>query len=306
MKASIIKPGLLVSLKTTLRGGVNYRRTEIETEHTTSSGALLAKWQTDREIPDPAEFEAATTARSRARALVAAVCCPSAFGLLCPTSEESKLQAAIEAARAIVAQFNAGAERSQIGVYVLLGRVAQDDAEAARAIASEVRELLEQMRAGIAAADPVVIREAANKARGLNGMLSADVAGQVSQAITEARKAAREITARVSKAGEAAALVVAELSVRAIDAARFSVLDLDAQAPAETIAPSAAGIDLPGENAAQTAARIMGEDWKGYGARDDEEDDRAPAVPAFELPAVGEPGAALAALEARPFALDWS
>jgi hypothetical protein len=89
MQTSVLKPGFLVSLKTGLRGGIFYRRTEIEADHTTEDGARVAAWQTTREIPDPAEFERATVARSRARSQVAAVCLPSSFGLLCPMSREA-------------------------------------------------------------------------------------------------------------------------------------------------------------------------------------------------------------------------
>lgn len=244
MQTSVLKPGFLVSLKTGLRGGITYNRQELDPDHVDENGARVATWQTTREIPDPAEFERATGARSRARAAVAAVCCPSSFGLLCPTSKEPDLQAAIARARDIVREHNASAAQTQIEVYVLVGRVASDDAEAARAIGSEVRGLLEAMRAGIAAADPSAIREAATRAKNLGGMLSPDVSGQVSAAIVEARAAARAIAKRVQKAGELAADVVAQCSTTRIESARFSFLDFDAQDTATPEAPAARGIDL--------------------------------------------------------------
>ena len=268
MKASVLKPGLLVSLRTTIKGGVDYSRTDIEAEHETEDGASVARWETTRSIPDPAEFEAAIVVRGKARALVSSVCCSSAFGLLCPTAREEELQAAIAEAGKLIEEYHETARLTRVGVYVLVGRIAQDDAEAARAIGTEVRDLLEQMRSGIAAAQPDAIREAASKARALNGMLSADVAGKVSAAITEARKAAREITARVGKAGEAAADVVAEMSVRAIDAARFGVLDLD----------------VP--------------------AADDEEEHAGPIGRAVDLAPVGEPGSLAASSMSLPFSLE--
>lgn len=76
-------------------------------------------------------------------------------------------------------------------------------------------------------------------------MLSADVAGQVSAAIMQAREAARAIVRRVEKAGERAADVVAELQIGKIDAARFAFLDVDAiEAEIQNEAPAARGIDL--------------------------------------------------------------
>jgi len=233
---------------------VHYARVDLEPDHTTADGARVAKWETRRAIPDPNEFERATAARGKARSLVAAVCCPSSFGLLCPTAKEEELFEAISAAREVAEAHNTGAALTRIGVYVLVGRVASDDAEAARAIGSEIRELLDAMRACITAADPAGIREAANKARALGGMLSNDVAGQVSAAIVEARAAARAIVQRVEKAGETAADVVAQCYTQKIDAARFAFLDLDEGAAVQSEAPAARGIDFEPAPAAEAYA----------------------------------------------------
>lgn len=252
MKASVLKPGLLVSLKTSLRGGVSYKRVDLEADHRTESGERRAEWQTSRVISDADEFDRATIARSAARSAIAGVCCSSSFGLLCPSDREADLAGAIETARATAAAHNETATRTQVDIFVLVGRVAQDDVEAARAIGAEVRELLDAMRAGILAADPDAIRDAASKARALGGMLSADVAGQVSAAILEARSAARELVKRVGKAGEIAADVVKDCSVQRIEAARFAFLDLEA-GTAAPVAPSARGLDLAPAEPARSA-----------------------------------------------------
>jgi hypothetical protein len=117
-----------------------------------------------------------------------------------------------------------------------------------------MRELLADMREGVAKADPEAIREAARKARELDGMLSPELAGKVSLAIIEARKAARIITARVAKAGETAADVVRELGVKQMEAARFAFLDLEEGAAPESEAPAGRGVDLAPESAPRTAA----------------------------------------------------
>lgn len=249
IKPSTIKPGLLVSLHTSIRGAVNYERRTLEAEHVADDGAQRAKWETLREIPDPAEFQRATLARSAARGAIAKNCIASAFGLLCPTSREAELEAAILEARAIAARFNAAATRARLDVFVLVGRIAQDDVEATRAIGAEVRELMEDMQRGISSADPEQIREAASKARAIGQMLAPDVGAKVSLAITQAREAARAIVQRVQKSGEAAAVVVAELQTEKIAAARFAFLDMDDAAPAEAVAPAAAALDLPPESA---------------------------------------------------------
>lgn len=255
MKTTVLKPGFLVSLKTGLRGGVTYARVDLEPDHLTDDGARVARWETTRDIPDPDEFERATAARSKARARVAGVCCLSSFGLLCPSAQEAELQEAIAAARGIAAAHNATAAQTQVEVYVLVGRIAQDDAEAARAIGAELRGLLDSMQAGIKAADPTAIREAATQAKNLGAMLSADIAGSISGAILEARTAARLIARRVQKAGESAAQVVAECSTQRIESARFAFLDLDEpRSDVQPEAPGARGVDLDPAPARSAAA----------------------------------------------------
>ena len=247
MEVSVLKPGYLVSLKTGLRGGVSYSRVDIEPDHKDESGARVAKWETLREIPDPDEFELATAIRGKARSLIASVCCTSSFGLLCPAANEQRLQTAVADARKLVSEHNARSKRTQVEVYVLIGRIAQSDEEAARAIGAEIRELLDAMRAGIATANPEAIRDAADKARNLGGMLSADVAGQVSAAIVEARTAAREIVRRVQKNGEQVATVIEQCSLARIESARFAFLDLDEAKPVDSEDPAARILDIAPE-----------------------------------------------------------
>ena len=245
MKASVLRPGLLVSLKTSIRGGVNYHRTEIEPDHSTEDGARRARWDTVRDIPDAAEFERATQARGKARALVSSVCCASSFGMLCPSARAADLDEAVAEARKVAEEHNATARLTRLDVFVLVGRIAQDDAEAVRAVTSEVRELLDAMQEGIKAANPEAIREAANKARNLGSMLNEDVSGKVADAIAQARSAARELVKRVGKAGESAADVVKEINVEKISGARFAFLDLDQPGQVTTEAPAPRAVELP-------------------------------------------------------------
>lgn len=225
VKLNILKPGLLVALKTSVRGGVAYIRKDLDAEQ--EEGVKLQRWETEKRIENAEEFEAATAARGKARSVVSAVCSSSTFGLLCPTENEKDLDGAIAEARRIAAEHNAQATCTQVEVFVIVGRIAQTDEEAAKAIGSEVKDLLEQMKAATLNGDVAGIREAANKARELGAILSEDVGKQVSSAIEEARKNARELVQRVQKKGENVADVIKELYVQRIDTARSAFLDLD-------------------------------------------------------------------------------
>lgn len=283
-----LRPGFLVSLKSTVTGGVNYQRIDLDApDKEEAGGAAVARWETTKKIDDPAEFERATKIRGKARNLIAAICATSEFGLLCPASREFDLKRAIEEAKRLADEHNATARKSFVRVYAITGRIAQDDAEAARAVSSEVRGLLDEMERGIAAANPEAIREAARKAKNLGAMLTDDAAAKVTGAIEQAREAARAIVKRIQKDGESAAAVVAECKLDEIRTARFAFLDLDETGEASKIAPVAAAIEMDPEGAAAEPPALPS---------DDEEDaadaaastpaplkPAAPSVPAFEF-----------------------
>src|SRR5580704_12554363 len=92
---STLRPGLLVSLKTSLSGNVRYDKRDIEREHTTETGEARAKWETERVISDPDEYERAQKVRGKAGSVIRGICAISAFGLLCPETDADKLERAM-------------------------------------------------------------------------------------------------------------------------------------------------------------------------------------------------------------------
>lgn len=235
--ATTLRPGLLVSLKTALIGIVDYDKQVIEGEYTTASGEKKSKWQTEKTILDPAEHEAAVKVRGKASSLIRSVCARSAFGLLCPMDRAKELEQAIAAAREEIGKFNAAASLARIYVYVITGRIEPNDAEAVKAINSEVRDLLSDMENGVKNVDATAIREAASRAKNLGSMLSPDAAARIQIAIDAVRSTARKIV----QAGEQAAITADDVSIRRITEARTAFLDLDdAKEIGETAADSRA------------------------------------------------------------------
>jgi hypothetical protein len=233
MSKVILKPGILVALKTTTQGGVHYSRRDIEAGKD-DEGQEVSRWETERTIADPAEHDAATKARSSARTRISKVCTQTSFGLLCPQAKEEELDEAMREARAIVDKHNADAKHTRVFVYMLKGRIAESDEEATRAIASEVRGLLDEMEAGIRDVNPARIRDAATRAKEMGAVLDDARADAVKRAVDIARKAAKEIVKRVEKGGEDAQVVLDEIATKPIELARFAFLDVEEpQAPAE-------------------------------------------------------------------------
>lgn len=238
LQASTLRPGLLVSLKTSCHGNVKYETVDLE--HGVEDGTERSKWETTRTVADLAEFEAAKKARGKASSLIRGVCSASAFGLLCPEDDADLLEEAIADARKVVAEFNATAALTRVEVYVIAGRIAQDDVEAVRAINSEIRGLIDDMTAGVRKMDAQAIRDAATKARQLGSMLTADAEAKVKTAIDTARSVARQIV----KAGEAASVEVDELAIRKITEQRTAFLDLSDAVEVERPQAQGRAIDL--------------------------------------------------------------
>lgn len=257
MQVSTLRPGLLVSLSTTVKGNVRYSVREIEAEHYEGDGTRRAKWETDKLVMDPAEHDEAVKLRGKARSLVTAICSASSFGLLCPQDQGEKLAAAIAEAQEIAEGFNRRASVTRIAVHAIVGRVAEDDVQAVRAINSEVRGLMEAMEAGLRNLDVQVVRDAANKAKDLAAMLTPEAVGKAQAAIDAARAAAR----RIVKAGEAAAIELDAATMRAIQAGRAAFVDLDEVAPMQTPEVVGRAVDLdPGLAVERSAVGSAGID----------------------------------------------
>ena len=254
MQASTIKPGLLVALSTSISGNVSYVKRDLEAE--AIGGGARVKWETTRYTNDIAEHEAAIKARGRAVAIVRAQC--SIFGqgagtLVCPQDREAALESAIVEAKRIVSEFNSTAQLSRINFYVMVGRVADSDVEAMRAINAELRGLMDSMASGVKQLNAKAIRDAANKATQLGQMLSPEARGRVNYAIDKARQAARQIV----KSGERAAREVDLTVAETIKNQKFAFLDLD-EATGELAQPEsvAFAIDLEPSEAIESPAIV--------------------------------------------------
>lgn len=235
INTSTLRPGLLVSLKTSVVGNVSYNKRDLEQNHSTEDGALKAKWETERTISDPVEHEAAQKARGRAQSLIRSVCAVSAFGLLCPESDTDVLDKAIADARKVADEFNAGAKLTRLHLYIIAGRIAPDDVEAVKAINSEVTDLLDAMTRGLQNLDVKAVRDAASRAKNVGSMLSPDAAARIQIAIDTARASAKKIV----QAGEQAAAEIDLSAIRRITEQRTAFLDLDQQG--DVAAPAAEG-----------------------------------------------------------------
>jgi len=248
MQASTLRPGVLVVLRTAIRGNVSYSTIDLGTTATVEGEE--SRWETNRLCRNKAEQEAAVKARALARSAIQTVCAHSDFGLLCPDTMANRLDAAIEKAQSIVREFNAGADLTSISFNVLCGRVEPNDARAIRAINSEMRDLIDDMARGMQTLDIDAIRAAANKATSVGKMLEPGAQEAVKKAIELARANARVI----KKAGEAAAKEVDQVAIQRLQEARLAFLDIDPQGDVGEVEHASRTVDF--EPVADVAAEV--------------------------------------------------
>ncbi len=236
LTTSTLRPGLLVSLSTQVVGNVHYRTTTIEPERLTEDGGLAGSWKTDKTIADAQEHSIGIETRAAALAMVRGPCARTPFGLLCPEDKRDLLDASISEAQRRVDRFNETAKMTRIKLYVMVGKIAQDDVEAAQKITGEVGELLAAMAAGAENLDVETIRSAANAATSIGRMLSAELQERLSKTVAAARKTARQIV----KAGDSTEVVKIDTAlIRELTETRAAFLDLEE--PDEIAAPVTSG-----------------------------------------------------------------
>jgi hypothetical protein len=223
MQIRTLRPGILVSLKTSVRGGVTYRKIDLESERDPDSGAEISRWDTTKIVYDPEEQKQATQTANRARYLVSRVCAESRHGLLCPEDRVDELELAIAEAQDLCDIFNAGAEHTRVEVNVVCGKIVADDVRATQALFRETEQFLEQMQQGLKELDVKKVREACKKALDVGQMLAPDANSTIAAAVNSARAQARKIV----KAGEQVAIELDEQALTTIGTARNAFLDFD-------------------------------------------------------------------------------
>lgn len=254
MRMTVLRPGFLVSMGTDLTGNVSYRTFDIQAAQADESGALVSKWETEKTVSDAAEQERGIKARSEARSQITRLCSQTKGWMLCPLSRKDELEAAIVKAREIADTFNASANVTRLNVSIMVGKVADNDEQALRALNVEMRQLFDDMAAGIQRVDVDMIRTAANKATQMGQVLTPEAEQRVQLAIDSARKLARKMV----KAGEQAAAEIDQATLDTIKAARTAFLDLEE--PAADMVPvvqESRAIDLAPDAGPVTPAPVQ-------------------------------------------------
>lgn len=228
MKAQLLRPGFMIALASSMKGGINYETQHEESERS-DGGVLTEEWTTTKTVFDVEEFERAVKVRGEARYLISKLCVKTPFCLLCPEPNEAALDEGVIAAKKLCEDFNATSAYTKVYIYTLKAKLLGNDEENARAIASEMRLLMTEMGDAIQKMNPDKIREAIKKADEVSQMLVEEQQEKVSVAIDMARVAARLIKKTIKEKGIGAINVVSDYRAEllAVEAAGKVFLDFE-------------------------------------------------------------------------------
>ena len=222
-----LKPGYLISVKTELRGGIQYLREDIRKEEL-PNGAEEQEWKTIKKIEDSEEFKKATLLRAKVASMISSKCKLTPFGLICSEEDLPIVEKAAELGELMIEEFNATAKHTIIRLNFLPALITSDEETAARNIAKQMRALAADMKNAVRQGDVEAIREAAKKAAMMRDLLGEEERTRVSLAVKEARDAARLITKEVIKNKEKIEKVLPKIKLGAISKMRFAFMDTEA------------------------------------------------------------------------------
>ena len=229
----LLRPGFMIALHSSLKGGVHYKVTPLVSEESRESvvddNTAVEEWKTRKTVDNVEEHEAAVKVRGAALYLIRKHCIKSPFGLLCPEVNEAALDSGVVEANLLRDDFNEASLFTKIELFVMKGRIATSDEQAAKAIAGEMRNLLAEMSQAIKSLDPEAIAEAATKAKEMSQMLAEEQQEKVSAAIETARAVRREIAKNLKRKGQGAIEVAKDYraQIASIEEARTAFLDFE-------------------------------------------------------------------------------
>lgn len=202
----IIRPGVLVTLRSSVQGGVYYDREEMAVDQDAGgaeSGGSTRVWKTTQRVPDPEEYARAKRVRGRAVSAIWNRSVKTVYGLICTDDDKPALDEAIKKAMDEVQAFNAGAKHTKVTLNVLRPRLVLG--ETSEAIAAETSEAVDALDASVESGDVQAIRKAANEAAEISRLLDGGLRERIVQKVKAAREAATAAAAAAREPEKAAA-----------------------------------------------------------------------------------------------------
>jgi len=241
MATVTMRPCYLVVIRTEVEGGPKYTHEPISSTEGGEDTPAVKKFLTTAITQDPEEYKRANQVRGKARGIVESECLASnVFGHILPLTKKDALDAAVKEAEERIEYFNAGSKTCHISLHVTTGMIAESDEKATKAMAAEMRGIMESIEAGISEADVKKIRAGADAAKEAGAALDEATSRKVTAAVEEVRSIANQIAKKLVRKATDTAEFVQKVQLKAFKEARFSFLDFE-----EPKKPMGAQLALP-------------------------------------------------------------
>lgn len=217
-----VRPGLLVSMRTSIKGGVSYRREDLVDE--IEGEGTRTEWKTEKKVENADEYTRARRLRARVVTLIGGACVKTAFTYICPLENEALLDERIAEAQAACDAFNEEAVHSQVTFDLMRGRYMEDTKETVQAVRREIHELLEELNSALKAGEVQSIRDVAARATQMGRLLEegTEARSALERAVKESRRVAGQLVKRIKEGADAVAEVLAGANVSLIATARHT------------------------------------------------------------------------------------
>jgi len=152
-----INPCILVTEKLSVERGVSYYRRD-ENVVTHRDGSEDATWLSQRHFKNKEEAKKADQVYSNARFRIRSKCLYTELGYLCPAANKDQLLAAVEEARGMVDEFNAGAKHCYIKFRVLCTTVDPTNRDGVEALRETLNQNTEALKTALKEFDVKKVR----------------------------------------------------------------------------------------------------------------------------------------------------
>jgi formate-dependent nitrite reductase cytochrome c552 subunit len=180
--------------------------------------------KTTRIIDAIDEFRAVDSDRTRLRNKILDICSNTCIGWLCPRKREGDLRKRVAAVQAEIRIINNGTTHYTLTDGCVIATIETDAEVAAKTIRDTLKDALESLREAFQEGDYEGMRAIVRGLKGFDALVNDEAAEKVGEAIAEARRIANTISREVVRKARKLEDVQAELSLEAIDTARFMLM----------------------------------------------------------------------------------
>jgi hypothetical protein len=188
-----LRPGLLVVVDISRRGGCSYRH-ENESVAKTESGAQVKSYNGIVTLDDPAEYSVGTTLCSSVKYRFSKLGAHIPVGIIVPLSRFEDVATLDRACQAEVKAFNDVARFTRIDYTTLTFKITGENVRALERMLDELSQGLGDLEKALASLEPQEMRDVLQRMSGYVEMLPDEAAAVLQTTLSEAKKTANTLS----------------------------------------------------------------------------------------------------------------